>query len=169
MTRKTAGGDRPSKLYYSIGEVSKLTGVKQHVLRYWETEFPTLRPRKTRSGSRRYRQTDIDEVLAIKRLLYEQGFRIAGARKVLHQAHRQGEEAAQPALAQPQLQIPFAELDASAQLRYVRDELRGVRKMLQDLGGDQGRARRRGAKTTADAAGDDEPGGKPRARAARGG
>ena len=71
------------KLYYSIGEVSEMTGLKQYVLRYWETEFPTLKPQKNRAGNRIYRQKDIDEILKIKKLLYEEKFTIKGARNQL--------------------------------------------------------------------------------------
>lgn len=73
----------PTKLYYSIREVSQYTGVKPHVLRYWEQEFPTLRPRKNRAGNRSYRPRDIEQVLTIKKLLYDNGFKIDGARKML--------------------------------------------------------------------------------------
>jgi DNA-binding transcriptional MerR regulator len=75
----------PEKLYYSIREVSDFTGVKAHVLRYWEQEFPTLRPRKNRAGNRSYRRRDIQEIVTIRKLLYEDGFKIDGARKLLKQ------------------------------------------------------------------------------------
>ena len=71
------------KLYYSIGEVSKLTELKQYVLRYWETEFKQLSPTKNKAGNRTYRQKDIDLILNIKDLLYNQKFTIDGARKIL--------------------------------------------------------------------------------------
>lgn len=73
----------PDKVYFRIGEVSELTQTKAYVLRYWETEFPTLRPTKTRSGHRLYRRKDVETILEIKRLLYQQGFTIDGARKQL--------------------------------------------------------------------------------------
>lgn len=69
--------------YYRIGEVSRLTALKPFVLRYWETEFPMLQPVKSPSGHRLYRQEDVDLVLKIKRLLYDEGFTIAGARRHL--------------------------------------------------------------------------------------
>ena len=72
------------KLYYSIGEVSKLTELKQYVLRYWETELKHLNPPKNRSGNRTYRQADIDTILSIKSLLYDKKFTIEGARKQLN-------------------------------------------------------------------------------------
>ena len=71
------------KLYYAIGEVSELTKLKAYVLRYWETEFSQLRPPKNRAGNRTYRQRDIDIILKIKDLLYNQKFTIDGARKIL--------------------------------------------------------------------------------------
>jgi DNA-binding transcriptional MerR regulator len=78
MRKKT-----PDKLYYSITEVSELTSVKPHVLRYWETEFKALKPKKNRAGNRTYRSSDIKLVLLIRKLLYEDGFTIAGAKKKL--------------------------------------------------------------------------------------
>ena len=71
------------KLYYSIGEVSKITELKQYVLRYWETEFKELNPPKNKAGNRTYRQKDIDLIIKIKDLLYNQKFTIDGARKML--------------------------------------------------------------------------------------
>ena len=73
----------PNKLYFRIGEVSELTQTKSYVLRYWETEFPTLKPVKSRTGHRLYRREDVQTVLEIKRLLYDRGFTIEGARKQL--------------------------------------------------------------------------------------
>jgi len=77
----------PDKLHFRIGEVSRLAQTKPYVLRYWETEFPTLKPMKSRSGQRVYRRNDIEMVLAIKRLLYEEGFTIEGARRQLAGNH----------------------------------------------------------------------------------
>lgn len=70
---------------YTIGEVSRLADLKAFVLRYWETEFPTLQPTKDESGRRVYRQEDVDMVFRIKRLLYDEGFTIAGARRHLRE------------------------------------------------------------------------------------
>jgi DNA-binding transcriptional MerR regulator len=75
----------PDKLYFKIGEVAKFTGIKTHVLRYWETEFKTIRPNKSRSNQRLYRKQDVDLILHLKDLLYNQGFTIAGARKKLRE------------------------------------------------------------------------------------
>lgn len=74
-----------TKLYYSITEVAELTNVKPHVLRYWETEFKALRPKKNRAGNRTYRSGDIELIQAIKTLLYDEGYTIAGAKKKLLQ------------------------------------------------------------------------------------
>lgn len=71
------------KEFYSITEVSKVTGVEPHVLRYWETEFPALRPGKNKAGKRDYEKKDIELVLRIKKLLYEELYTIAGAKKKL--------------------------------------------------------------------------------------
>ncbi len=76
------------KLYYSIGEVSGLVDLKQYVLRYWETEFPMLRPQKNRAGNRKYRKKDIDLVLRIKNLLYNKKYTIAGAREKLRREQK---------------------------------------------------------------------------------
>jgi DNA-binding transcriptional MerR regulator len=73
----------PDKLYFKIGEVCDITGIQPHVLRYWETEFPQLAPEKNRSGQRVYKRRDIEMVLRIKKLLYEEKFTIAGAKKRL--------------------------------------------------------------------------------------
>lgn len=74
---------RKGKLFYKIGEVCKICDVPAHVLRYWETEFPPLTPNKNRSGQRIFRERDVQLVVEIKRLLYDEGYTIAGARKQL--------------------------------------------------------------------------------------
>jgi|SRR5277367_5965675 len=83
----TATATQPTveKDFYRIGEVSRLTNLKPFVLRYWETEFPMLEPVKSPSGHRLYRQEDVEMVLRIKRLLYDEGFTIAGARRHLRE------------------------------------------------------------------------------------
>src|SRR5713226_7089784 len=75
----------PDKSFFRIGEVSRLTDTKPFVLRYWETEFPMLQPVKSPKGQRLYRRQDIETVLQIKRLLYDEGFTIAGARRHLRE------------------------------------------------------------------------------------
>src|ERR1700683_4509344 len=83
-----AAPDLPEKSLFRIGEVSRLTATKSFVLRYWESEFPSLQPVKSPSGHRLYRREDIETVFEIKRLLYDEGFTIAGARR--HQAEQSG-------------------------------------------------------------------------------
>lgn len=73
----------PDRIYFKIGDVSQIAGVETHVLRFWESEFPTLEPQKTERGHRQYKRKDVELVLAIKRLLYEEKYTIAGARKAL--------------------------------------------------------------------------------------
>ncbi len=80
----------PDKLFFKIGEVCEIVGVQAHVLRYWETEFPTLQPQKNRSGQRTYRRKDVEMALRIKELLYEEGFTIAGAKRKLASEARGG-------------------------------------------------------------------------------
>ncbi len=88
----TATATQPTteKDFYRIGEVSRLTALKPFVLRYWETEFPMLEPVKSPSGHRLYRQEDVEMVLRIKRLLYDEGFTIAGARRHLREQNGAG-------------------------------------------------------------------------------
>jgi len=78
----------PEKFFFKIGEVSGLTGVKSHVLRYWESEFPSLSPPKNRSAQRVYRRKDIETILQIKELLYDQNYTIEGARKRIRELKR---------------------------------------------------------------------------------
>ncbi len=78
-------GKASKKIYFSIGEVSTMIGAPQHVLRYWEDVFPTLKPPKRRTGNRAYRRQDIEKLRRIKRLLYDEGYTIKGARKRLRE------------------------------------------------------------------------------------
>ena len=75
---------QPNKLFYRIGEVSRLSGLEPYVLRYWETEFPQIKPDKGKSGQRLYKKKDVDTILQVKQLLYKDGYTIAGARKKLN-------------------------------------------------------------------------------------
>ena len=94
MDRETATNQTeppiPEKLYYKIGEVSEITGVETYVLRYWESEFDIVKPSRTRSKQRLYRRKDLDLILEIKKLLYEEQFTIAGAKKKLRGAGMKG-------------------------------------------------------------------------------
>ena len=109
------------KLYYSIGEVSKVAELKQYVLRYWETEFKQLNPSKNKAGNRTYRQKDIDLILNIKDLLYNQKFTIDGARKMLS-----GEQSI--ASDKPKSQ-PTPEVDLDVLIK-IRTELKSI---LEDI------------------------------------
>jgi DNA-binding transcriptional MerR regulator len=80
---ETPATEIPDKLYFRIGEVARLVGIKPYVLRFWETEFPSLGPRKSGTGHRLYRRKDVEQALEIKRLLYEKRYTIEGARKFL--------------------------------------------------------------------------------------
>jgi DNA-binding transcriptional MerR regulator len=73
----------PDKLYFRVGEVSRIAGLEAHVLRFWESEFPQIRPKRTDSGQRLYRKKDVETILDIKDLLYRQKFTIPGARQRL--------------------------------------------------------------------------------------
>lgn len=86
------------KLYYSISEVSRITSLKPYVLRYWETEFPDLRPAKNRAGNRIYRKSDIELIFLIKRLLYTDKYTIEGARQRLRQLRKGDQQNGRPSL-----------------------------------------------------------------------
>lgn len=110
----------PDKLYFKIGEVADLTGVKPHVLRYWESEFSPIRPAKSRSKQRLYRRKDIEVVLRLKDLLYNQGFTIAGARKKLREATAENSQLTLPLMVSPERRL----------IEEVRRDLRRLRKSL---------------------------------------
>jgi len=78
----------PDKLFFKIGEVSKLAGVEQHVLRYWEDEFEALQPKKNKSGQRFYEKKDVELILKIQRLLYLERYTIAGAKKKMRESKK---------------------------------------------------------------------------------
>ncbi|MBI4753625.1 MerR family transcriptional regulator [Candidatus Desantisbacteria bacterium] len=84
----------PDKLFFTISETGKLTGIKSYVLRYWESEFNALKPDKTTGGQRRYRKKDVELILNIKDLLYVQGYTIAGAKRFLKKQKKVSEEVA---------------------------------------------------------------------------
>lgn len=117
------GASLPDKLYFRIGEASRLLGLPHHVLRYWETEFPLLAPRKSAGGHRLYRRKDLELLLMIKHLLYERKFTIAGARQWLIEHTRKRRRADSPQ--QGEL---FG--DAATSLRQIRQELAALLDML---------------------------------------
>ena len=106
----------PDKLYFRIGEVARLAHLPAYVLRFWETEFQQLKPVKSSTGQRMYRKRDVENVLHIKQLLYEDGFTIAGARQHL-------KEEARPVRSQDALPFPQT---ASSDLRKVRQGLQEI-------------------------------------------
>ncbi len=138
---------RKGKLFYKIGEVCKICDVPAHVLRYWETEFPPLAPNKNRSGQRIFREKDVQLVAEIKRLLYDEGYTIAGARK---QLRRNG--------ANLRTKHLFAGPDGNSPkklLAQIRGELQDLTKILdQDLETSHSRSANRARPT-----GNDENGG----------
>jgi DNA-binding transcriptional MerR regulator len=106
----------PEKLYFRIGEVARLCRLPAYVLRFWETEFPQLKPVKGSTGQRMYRRRDVENVLRIKKLLYEDGFTIAGARQ-----HLKGEGKTE----KRQTPLPFPGRP-SAELNHIRQGLREI-------------------------------------------
>ena len=132
------------KLYYRIGEVSQIVGVQPHVLRYWETEFRTIRPQKSHKGQRVYSRRDVEKLLKVKDLLKNQGFTIAGAKKKLREPDAQATREAEvevEAVVEPVVVAPAPALAAPARdpLReHMRDALLALRadiaSMLDDLG-----------------------------------
>ena len=110
----------PEKLYFRIGEVADLCRLPAYVLRFWETEFPQLKPVKSSTGQRMYRHKDVENVLRIKKLLYEEGFTIAGARQQIR-AENKGDKKQDP--------LPFPEKPGT-DLKYVRQGLREILAML---------------------------------------
>ncbi len=107
----------PDKLYFRIGEVSRICRLPAYVLRFWETEFPQLKPVKSSTGQRMYRQRDVENVLHIKKLLYDEGFTIAGARQQL-------KDEAKPAKRQSGL--PFPKQSSSEGIKKVRQGLQEI-------------------------------------------
>jgi len=110
----------PDKLYFRIGEVSQLCRLPAYVLRFWETEFPQLKPVKSNTGQRMYRRKDVDAVLRIKKLLYEEGFTIAGARQQLRSDLKTEKN---------QAPLPFP-IQSVSDLRRIRHGLQEILGML---------------------------------------
>lgn len=111
----------PPQTYFSIREVSQLTGVKSYVIRYWETQFGALRPARRESGQRKFTQKDVDTIQKIKSLLYEKRFTIAGAKRFLKDETRRGNS---------QLKLDLGEPGSAS---HTLDSLRSLRKDLEDV------------------------------------
>jgi DNA-binding transcriptional MerR regulator len=103
----------PDKLYFKIGEVTDITGLESYVLRFWESEFPIISPKRTESGQRLYRKADVESILLIKNLLYVKKFTIEGAKKFLKDAGKQRKAPPPP-----------------ADIKDIRAELQQIRNML---------------------------------------
>jgi DNA-binding transcriptional MerR regulator len=115
----------PSKLFFKIGEVCELTDTQPYVLRYWESEFPALAPAKNNSGQRIYRRRDIETILRIKTLLYEEGFTIAGAKKKLELEMKEQMKAGTT--------TPPPEVVAAAGSDGLKDEILSIRAELKGI------------------------------------
>jgi DNA-binding transcriptional MerR regulator len=121
----------PDKLFFKIGDVAKITGVKPHVLRYWESEFKLLKPVKSATGQRVYQKKDVEKVFTIKKLLYEEKYTIAGAKRRLMRGARKEK----PPLAKGDKQLPlgFEQDELLSLLRDLKKELRSIVDMLKDV------------------------------------
>ncbi|HEX9880415.1 MAG TPA: MerR family transcriptional regulator [Candidatus Binatia bacterium] len=111
----------PDKLYFKIGEVSSLVGVKPYVLRYWETEFEVLKPGKAPSRHRLYKKRDVELLLEIKKLLYAEGYTIEGARKKLRESKKEDRR---------QLHLPLSETGYKNTLLKIKKDLQSLHKKL---------------------------------------
>ncbi len=124
QARKAGAGPEPvipDKLYFRIGDVAKLCHLQAYVLRFWESEFPQLKPVKSSTGQRMYRQRDVENVLRIKKLLYDEGFTIAGARQQLK---------AESKPAKLQSGLPFPKRGRNDGLKKVRQGLQEILVLL---------------------------------------
>lgn len=110
----------PNKLFFRIGEVCELTDTQPYVLRYWESEFPSLAPAKNNSGQRIYRRRDIETILRIKTLLYGEGFTIAGAKKKLEQEMKEEGTGKTPTT------IPATDETTRERIQDIKSELRDL-------------------------------------------
>ena len=106
----------PDKLFFRIGEVSKLCSLPAYVLRFWETEFPQLKPNKSNTGQRVYRRKDVENIVRVKKLLYEEGYTISGARQLIKSESRRDRS---------QTALPFSAAPAT-DLRDIKQGLRDV-------------------------------------------
>ena len=120
----------PEKKYFRIGEVSRIVGVDTYVLRYWETEFPWVRPHRAKSKQRLYRKKDVEQLLYIKKLLHDEGYTISGARKVLQHRYRSGCGGGQP-VAGPRQTGGTGERHTLEKLSLIKNELQDI---LQKVG-----------------------------------
>ena len=120
---QAASQEIPNKLYFRIGDVSKLAGVKPYVLRYWETEFPAIAPKKSGTGQRLYRRKDVELILEIKHLLYEKRFTIEGARKAIEARGKTPIPKPLPTVVQADLFPPVEKPELSSIRRELKELL----------------------------------------------
>ena len=113
------------KRYYSISEVAAMLDVKPHILRYWESEFSHLRPRKNRAGNRAYTERDIKIAMTVQHLLYEEKYTIEGAKK-----HLKNEKSLPDDM---QIEIPFHKIETKNEIQDIRKELEGLIGMVNEL------------------------------------
>ena len=118
----------PDKLFFKIGEVAQIVGVRAHVLRYWESEFAALRPLKTRGSHRVYRRRDVELAVLLRRLLHDEGLTIAGAKRRLR-------ESGQHRTAEPAAASVVQEVTSRTVLLALRDELSGLLESLENIVG----------------------------------
>ncbi len=126
----------PQKMYFKIGEVSEISGVKPHVLRYWESEFKVAKPMRSRAQQRVYKKSDVHKILLIKKLLYEDKYSIAGAKKKLRELIRQqkNETAVELTGVKPatnQIELCFDEQRMKKKLKEIKNMLIDVKKLLE--------------------------------------
>ncbi len=116
-------GSIPDKLYFRIGEVKQITGIEPHVLRYWESEFKIIRPQRASSKQRLYRRVDVENILTIKKLLYEDGYTVPGARKFL--TEKKEEKKSSP----KKPKVPGAK--ARSMLAELKSDLKQLKEILE--------------------------------------
>ena len=136
----------PDRLYFKIGDVAELCGVETYVLRFWESQFPQLKPNKSGTGQRLYRRRDVEMAMEIKRLVHAEGYTLSGARAVLGHEHRRPDRSKKPDAQAP---LPLAaggskQLDAvAAAIGHARAELREIANLLGSAVQQQSRRRSR--------------------------
>lgn len=135
--RAAASPAIPDRLYFKIGDAARLCGVESYVLRFWETQFPQLKPNKSGSGQRLYRRRDVELAMRIKQLVHEEGYTLAGARQVLEQGSSPSPALPQEAQRDPQTSLPLAVAEAArtpervaAAIQLARAELRDLAELL---------------------------------------
>jgi len=126
----------PDRLYFKIGDVARICGLETYVLRFWETQFPQLKPNKSGTGQRLYRRNDVELVLKIKHLVHEEGYTLSGARQALEQAHTRKSPPPQTKLESiSRLPLPSAasgqsQENLAATVAHARAELREIAGLL---------------------------------------